>query len=144
VRSTYPVVWAVVRWAYQIVKVTVRTVAQGLKDAFDKSMDLQVELIFKWAKWYGHRKDSVWYMVLCALTVSTTATIAIKVPVLRLLAALLIPLSSIAFAVLGWFERGQKCTLSRFIRSFYVPTGGYTLTASLGALMVKLLDLFPH
>jgi hypothetical protein len=79
-----------------------------------------------------------------------TILLALKLPILRPLLMIVVPISFITFTVLGWRDRGQKAATSwraviRFLRSFYmaiiIPTVGYTAVTALTALIVFLWDL---
>lgn len=109
--------------------------------AWRKSLNWQVKRVFEWAKWHGQRQDSVRYMVLCAIAVSIAVTIWIKMPLLRPFVYVYIPVALFTFGIFGWLERGERCTFLRFVRSFYVPTLGYSAAAAVSALGLPFVGL---
>jgi hypothetical protein len=80
------------------------------KRAFLNSIKWHVKRIFEWAKWYAHTMDSVYWSVLCALSVSTAVWLWLKLPIIRPLIYLFVPISAVTFTVLGWLDRGPRAT----------------------------------
>ena len=115
------------------------------KKAFDTSVEWQVKRIFVWAKWFAHTKASVYWAVLCALAVSTAVGLWVRVPLIRPLLYVFVPLSLLTFFVLGWRNHGPSATKSinarlKFFWSFYTPTLGYALIALMGAIAIRLVE----
>ena len=124
-----------------------RRTIKGLKH----TIDWQVDTIFRWARWHAQTRDSLWWAVVCAFTLSTAILIALRLPVLLPLLLIVLPTSFVTFTILGWRDRGERATRSwraviRFIRSFFIaimiPTIGYTAVAAFTAFIVFLWDYF--
>jgi hypothetical protein len=122
----------------------------SIERAMWKSVDWQAEKIFRWAKRHAQTKESVRWAVLCAMTISSTILIVLRIRILIPLLAIVLPTSLLTFTILGWRVRGPKAKGSwrvvfRFLRSFYmsivIPTVGYTALAAITTLILTLWDL---
>jgi hypothetical protein len=111
-----------------------------IRRALKKSVSWQVQKVFEWAKWYGQRKDSVYWSVLCAWSVSISCGVWIRLPPLRPLLLFLIFFSLTTFGLLGWEERGPNCDIGRFLKSFYIPTFGASAVSVIGIIGLALWD----
>jgi len=112
-------------------------------------VDWQVDRMFRWSRWHAQTRDSVWWAVVCAFSISTAILITLRLPVLLPLLLVVLPASCITFTILGWRDRRERATRSwramiRFLRSFVtaimIPTIGYTAVAVFTAFIIFLLD----
>src|SRR5262249_43948604 len=63
----------------------------------DEMIEWQVERMFKWAKWHSQTKDSLWWAVLCAMSISAPVLITLRFPILLPLALIIMPCSLTTF-----------------------------------------------
>ena len=112
-----------------------------IRRAYAKYIKWQVNQIFEWARWYGLSRESVRYSVVCAFIIPLALGLGFMWSPLWIPAFVVVAFVLLLCTVLGWRERGERATVLRFVRAFYVPALSATAATVLLALGKLLLDV---